>query len=140
VSVVKEPPVISDGRTSNKSTDRPSTWLIIINILFLSALSVAMVFILPVFGAMFANFGPSLPAPTRFFIALSSAYKKGWWWMNSVFAVVIVLTAVTVGKRVRPRTLLRVAAALQFVLLLIIVISMFLPVFQFGPVTAGAPK
>ena len=41
--------------------------------------NVLLIFVIPVFAAMFADFGAKLPAPTQFLIDLSNFMKK-WWW------------------------------------------------------------
>jgi type IV pilus assembly protein PilC len=41
--------------------------------------NVLLIFVIPVFAAMFADFGAKLPAPTQFLIDLSNFLKK-WWW------------------------------------------------------------
>ena len=42
--------------------------------------NVLLIFVIPVFAAMFADFGAKLPAPTQFLIDLSNFMKK-WWWL-----------------------------------------------------------
>ncbi len=41
--------------------------------------NVLLIFVIPVFAAMFADFGAKLPAPTQMLIDLSNFMKK-WWW------------------------------------------------------------
>jgi len=41
--------------------------------------NVLLIFVIPVFAAMFADFGAKLPAPTQFLIDLSD-FMKAWWW------------------------------------------------------------
>ncbi len=41
--------------------------------------NVLLIFVIPVFAAMFADFGAKLPAPTQFLIDLSN-FMKAWWW------------------------------------------------------------
>ena len=41
--------------------------------------NVLLIFVIPVFAAMFADFGAKLPAPTQFLIDLSN-FLKAWWW------------------------------------------------------------
>jgi len=48
--------------------------------LALALVNVLLIFVIPVFAAMFADFGAKLPAPTQFLIDLSNFLKK-WWWL-----------------------------------------------------------
>jgi type IV pilus assembly protein PilC len=41
--------------------------------------NVLLIFVIPVFAAMFKDFGAKLPAPTQFLIDLSN-FVKAWWW------------------------------------------------------------
>ena len=41
--------------------------------------NVLLIFVIPVFASMFADFGAKLPAPTQFLIDLSDFMKKLWW-------------------------------------------------------------
>ena len=41
--------------------------------------NVLLIFVIPVFAAMFKDFGAKLPAPTQFLIDLSN-FMKAWWW------------------------------------------------------------
>jgi len=41
--------------------------------------NVLLIFVIPVFAAMFADFGAKLPAPTQMLIDLSN-FLKAWWW------------------------------------------------------------
>ena len=47
--------------------------------------NVLLIFVIPVFAAMFADFGAKLPAPTQFLIDLSNFMKK-WWWLLGLIA------------------------------------------------------
>ena len=42
--------------------------------------AVIMIFVIPAFKEVFANFGADLPAPTLFVIAVSEVFVK-WWWL-----------------------------------------------------------
>ncbi len=48
--------------------------------LAVALVNVLLIFVIPVFAAMFADFGAKLPAPTQFLIDLSNFMKK-WWWL-----------------------------------------------------------
>jgi type IV pilus assembly protein PilC len=47
--------------------------------LAIALVNVLLIFVIPVFAAMFADFGAKLPAPTQFLIDLSN-FMKHWWW------------------------------------------------------------
>ncbi len=47
--------------------------------LAIALVNVLLIFVIPVFAAMFADFGAKLPAPTQFLIELSN-FLKHWWW------------------------------------------------------------
>jgi type IV pilus assembly protein PilC len=47
--------------------------------LAVALVNVLLIFVIPVFAAMFADFGAKLPAPTQMLINLSNFMKK-WWW------------------------------------------------------------
>ncbi len=47
--------------------------------LAVALVNVLLIFVIPVFAAMFADFGAKLPAPTQFLIDLSD-FMKAWWW------------------------------------------------------------
>jgi len=53
--------------------------------LAIALVNVLLIFVIPVFAAMFADFGAKLPAPTQFLIDLSN-FMKGWWWAIGLFA------------------------------------------------------
>ena len=47
--------------------------------LAVALVNVLLIFVIPVFAAMFIDFGAKLPAPTQFLIDLSN-FMKAWWW------------------------------------------------------------
>jgi type IV pilus assembly protein PilC len=47
--------------------------------LAIALVNVLLIFVIPVFAAMFKDFGAKLPAPTQFLIDLSN-FMKTWWW------------------------------------------------------------
>ena len=47
--------------------------------LAVALVNVLLIFVIPVFAAMFADFGAKLPAPTQFLIDLSNFMKARWW-------------------------------------------------------------
>jgi type IV pilus assembly protein PilC len=47
--------------------------------LAIALVNVLLIFVIPVFAAMFADFGAKLPAPTQFLIDLSNFLKSYWW-------------------------------------------------------------
>lgn len=53
--------------------------------LAIALVNVLLIFVIPVFAAMFADFGAKLPAPTQFLIDLSD-FMKAWWWALGIGA------------------------------------------------------
>jgi type IV pilus assembly protein PilC len=53
--------------------------------LAVALVNVLLIFVIPVFAAMFADFGAKLPAPTQFLIDLSD-FMKAWWWAIGIGA------------------------------------------------------
>jgi general secretion pathway protein F len=64
-----------------------------------AAVGVLMGFVVPKFGAAFADMTESIPAPTRVLIAFSEAFRAYWW----VFAVASALAAVAAAAFFRSR-------------------------------------
>jgi type IV pilus assembly protein PilC len=62
--------------------------------LAVALVNVLLIFVIPVFAAMFAAFGAKLPAPTQFLIDLSD-FMKAWWWAIGIGAYA---TYWTIGK------------------------------------------
>ena len=56
--------------------------------LAIALVNVLLIFVIPVFAAMFADFGAKLPAPTQMLINLSNFMKK-WWWAIGLGAYLI---------------------------------------------------
>lgn len=65
--------------------------------LAVALVNVLLIFVIPVFASMFADFGAQLPAPTQFLIDLSNFMKK-WWWAIAIGAYV---TYWLIGKYVK---------------------------------------
>lgn len=58
--------------------------------LAVALVNVLLIFVIPVFAAMFADFGAKLPAPTQFLIDLSD-FMKAWWWAIGLGLYVVYL-------------------------------------------------
>lgn len=56
--------------------------------LAIALVNVLLIFVIPVFAAMFKDFGAKLPAPTQFLIDLSN-FLKAWWWAILIGAFAI---------------------------------------------------
>jgi type IV pilus assembly protein PilC len=56
--------------------------------LAVALVNVLLIFVIPVFAAMFADFGAKLPAPTQFLIDLSD-FMKAWWWAIALGAYAV---------------------------------------------------
>jgi type IV pilus assembly protein PilC len=74
-----------------------------VTILFIAGIVVAvmLVFVVPEFQTLFANFGATLPIPTRLVIALSYYLQSSWWMI--IASIAISLTIFTVAKQRLPR-------------------------------------
>jgi len=59
--------------------------------LAVALVNVLLIFVIPVFAAMFADFGAKLPAPTQMLIDLSN-FMKAWWWALGLGAYGIYFT------------------------------------------------
>lgn len=51
--------------------------------LAIALVNVLLIFVIPVFAAMFKDFGAQLPAPTQFLINLSD-FLRAWWWAIAI--------------------------------------------------------
>ena len=56
--------------------------------LAVALVNVLLIFVIPVFAAMFADFGAKLPMPTQLLIDLSN-FMKAWWWALALGAYAI---------------------------------------------------
>ncbi|MBL9218484.1 MAG: type II secretion system F family protein [Opitutaceae bacterium] len=63
----------------SKKVKSAMTYPIAVIGLAVALVNVLLIFVIPVFAAMFADFGAKLPAPTQFLIDLSD-FMKAWWW------------------------------------------------------------
>src|SRR6267154_837983 len=59
--------------------------------LAIALVNVLLIFVIPVFAAMFADFGAKLPSPTQMLIDLSN-FMKAWWWALGLGAYGIFFT------------------------------------------------
>jgi type IV pilus assembly protein PilC len=79
--------------------------------LAIALVNVLLIFVIPVFAAMFADFGAKLPAPTQFLIDLSNFMKSYWWAIGlSAYAgwwVLQKFTATPNGRRAKDKFLVR---------------------------------
>ncbi len=79
--------------------------------LAIALVNVLLIFVIPVFAAMFADFGAKLPAPTQMLIDLSN-FLKSWWWaigigLYGVFVVVSRYIKTPGGRRQKDQFLVR---------------------------------
>lgn len=79
--------------------------------LAVALVNVLLIFVIPVFASMFADFGAQLPAPTQLLIDLSDFMKAYWWAVGlGVYAVFLFLgkyTKTPVGRRQKDHFLVR---------------------------------
>jgi type IV pilus assembly protein PilC len=62
-----------------KKVKSAMTYPIAVICLAIALVNVLLIFVIPVFAAMFADFGAKLPAPTQMLIDLSNFMKSYWW-------------------------------------------------------------
>jgi type IV pilus assembly protein PilC len=70
----------------SKKVKSAMTYPIAVIGLAIALVNVLLIFVIPVFAAMFADFGAKLPAPTQMLIDLSD-FMKGWWWAIGLVCV-----------------------------------------------------
>ena len=63
----------------SKKVKSAMTYPIAVIGLAIALVNVLLIFVIPVFASMFADFGAKLPAPTQMLIDLSN-FMKAWWW------------------------------------------------------------
>jgi type IV pilus assembly protein PilC len=63
----------------SKKVKSAMTYPIAVIALAIALVNVLLIFVIPVFAAMFADFGAKLPAPTQMLIDLSDFMKSYWW-------------------------------------------------------------
>ncbi len=99
-----------------------------------------LVFIVPVFGAMFADFGAKLPRPTQFLLDLSDVVKAWWWLLWLPIAAGVIVGYRWLGGPGNPRAADRYlvgALIAQILFVVYVIVAMFMPIFQLGAVAAG---
>ena len=73
--------------------------------------NILLIFVIPVFAAMFADFGAKLPAPTQMLIDLSDFLKHRWWVIAGIcygiYFVFNKFVATPKGRRMRDQALVR---------------------------------
>ncbi len=79
--------------------------------LAIALVNVLLIFVIPVFAAMFADFGAKLPAPTQFLIDLSN-FLRAWWWAIGIgcygaFWVGNKFVKTPNGRRIKDKALVR---------------------------------
>lgn len=79
--------------------------------LAIALVNVLLIFVIPVFAAMFSDFGAKLPAPTQFLIDLSD-FLKHWWWaigigIFGIYKFLSTYTKTPAGRRQKDQFLVR---------------------------------
>jgi type II secretory pathway component PulF len=95
-------------------------------------------FVIPVFAAMFADFGARLPLPTQYLIDTAGFFR-----VYPIVAAPIGIIVILVGAAIERRNSvmgLRLYFAVSLVTMLAVVLAMFLPIFQLGAVAGGMQK
>jgi type II secretory pathway component PulF len=106
---------------------------IIISVLLWSVIPVAMVLVVPVFAAMFADFGAQLPAPTQWCIDVSSFTRSHLFLVAVPFAAALIVAAAWTKEKNKKLYFIIFPVSGLFAVLLFVVV-LFLPVFQTGSV------
>jgi len=79
--------------------------------LAIALVNVLLIFVIPVFAAMFADFGAKLPAPTQMLIDLSNFMKSYWWAVGlagyGIYFFVTKYVATPNGRRQKDQFLIR---------------------------------
>jgi type IV pilus assembly protein PilC len=79
--------------------------------LAIALVNVLLIFVIPVFAAMFADFGAKLPVPTQMLIDLSN-FMKAWWWAIGIGAyatyfMISKFVATPRGRRIKDMGLMK---------------------------------
>jgi type IV pilus assembly protein PilC len=95
----------------SKKVKSAMTYPIAVIGLAIALVNVLLIFVIPVFAAMFADFGAKLPAPTQMLIDLSD-FMKGWWWAiglvcAAAFYVFKKFVATPRGRRMKDLALMK---------------------------------
>jgi hypothetical protein len=120
--------------------ERRQSRLITLNCLLLGLTLTLLIFVVPVFAAMFADFGAKLPAPTQLAFDLSNFFKTCWWFLTPIGILGIWWGFGKLEHRFgRAASLrwLRFLTVIHVLLVLVIVLACFLPIFQLGAVAGG---
>lgn len=126
------------ARESSSTANRTPTALLVINILLFGLLQLTVVFVVPIFAAMFADFGAQLPGPTQLLLDFSSFCRR-WWLGEAIFSAALTLAVIRSANHHYLETWLIVALFIQGVSLAFMVFSLFFPIFQLGAVAGGLP-
>jgi type IV pilus assembly protein PilC len=104
------------------------TPVIVVSLLLWSVVQVAMVFVVPVFANMFADFGAKLPTMTRICISVSLFIRNHRFPLLPVsFAALVAISFIVVEKKKKAHLILFPLSGLVAVLL--IVVALLLPIF-----------
>ncbi len=96
----------------NKKVKSAMTYPIAVIALAIVLVTVLLIFVIPVFSKMFAEFGKALPAPTQMLIDFSN-FLRGWGGLSTAIGIAIIVfviqkyTATPVGRAHKDRFLVR---------------------------------
>lgn len=108
--------------------------LVASNLLLAIAIQCGLLFVVPVFAAMFDDFGAKLPVLTRLLLRASELWKAWWWGINSTFGFAAILSFLRLAKSAELRWWLVLVLILQSLLLMAMFIALALPIVQLGQV------
>lgn len=124
-----------------KGTDRPvepGRFIVAANLLLAIGTGAILISVVPVFAAMFADFGAKLPWPTVLLLRYGD-FQKHWAWLADPRLLLLFGPGVLLAHSGEAqRRWQRVMLLAQLVLLLLFLVAMLLPIFQLAEV-AGSP-
>lgn len=117
--------------------DRPTRW-ITASVLLLLAFMAVLRFVVPIFAAMFADFGAKLPALTQLVIDFAGAAHGGFSGLLILLLYLGILAVpVLVGLGRIPRVCIVALVLGEVLALTLVAIGFFLPIFELGQVAAN---
>jgi len=127
---------VSAAGPKNVRPPVPVFWLVTAIVLLLSFFGMLQ-FVLPVFAAMFADFGSELPAMTRGILRLSDEFRGLWWGGKLLVVGFAIVRLARHGWPVPSRRFLKWMSFMFALALLVMLIGMALPILELGRVAAA---
>ena len=132
-----QPPAIPPILEAADKYEKPPVFLIVVNAALILTIDAILIFVIPVFAAMFADSGGKPPLLTLWLIDLSHFLKSTFLVFNPLL-IITVAFGIFLSRDHPSRGILKWAALTQVLILVLIIVGMFLlPVSQLGAVTGG---